>query len=415
MTRLQRCVLLAGGVLVMAVVSDGVAVATQTIEVLLGGTRTDLEPPSDPPPPEPPLAGHVGYGSVTEGADSCPTTKSVVAVTSLGNSGAGTLREAIAGNGTKDCTEIDFQVTGTINLSSSLTISSSYITIDGSTAGSPGITIQLCAGCQFNVLAQVNNVRDVIVKNLRCIGTTSVHDGSNEDCFGAQGYRVGGYTATRLVFDHLTGDTFGDGFDLWENVSDVTVSNSWFRNVSLVFLISGDDTTQRRRITVYKNLLSGNGGRQPMINNNSEEIEIIGNIVYGWGWGAAPRIGQEGLDMRMVGSYEPNWINTENNIFHFVSGLPRGGEQNAIREIEPTVDNWYINGNDVPAGETTPTSRGSQLDAPAYADVTRPTVTNLCDELLDTTKVGMPYHTSAELTLLSDIDTAIIAEGACSG
>ena len=60
----------------------------------------------------------------------------VVEVTSLADSGPGTLREALSrGNNIK----IAFKVGGTINLQSSLSIRArSFITLDGSTAPAPG-------------------------------------------------------------------------------------------------------------------------------------------------------------------------------------------------------------------------------------------------------------------------------------
>src|SRR5687767_3683537 len=74
-----------------------------------------------------------GFGASTLGGSG----KATYRVTSLADSGAGTLRDALAqGNRT-----IVFDVAGTISVRSSLFVRGGYVTIDGSTAPAPGITL----------------------------------------------------------------------------------------------------------------------------------------------------------------------------------------------------------------------------------------------------------------------------------
>ena len=75
-----------------------------------------------------------GFGGATPGG----SDKKAVHVTNLNDSGSGSLRAALLyGN-----RRIVFDLAGTINLSSALNVRGSYVTIDGSSAPSPGIAIR---------------------------------------------------------------------------------------------------------------------------------------------------------------------------------------------------------------------------------------------------------------------------------
>ena len=87
-----------------------------------------------------------GFGAKTQGALSSPTGYTTYRVTSLADSGPGTLRDAVSqGN-----RYIVFDVGGTIRLGGDLNVFSSYLTIDGSSAPAPGITIQQPSGYQHH-------------------------------------------------------------------------------------------------------------------------------------------------------------------------------------------------------------------------------------------------------------------------
>ena len=105
-----------------------------------------------------------GFGAVTQGALSSPTGYTVYRVTSLADSGAGTLRDAVSrGNRL-----VVFDVGGTIRLSNDLYIYESYITIDGSSAPAPGLTIEQPGEIVTAIYARSNRpVHDVIIHTLR--------------------------------------------------------------------------------------------------------------------------------------------------------------------------------------------------------------------------------------------------------
>jgi hypothetical protein len=124
-----------------------------------------------------------GFGAVTRGALDCAGYETFH-VTSLANSGTGTLRDAVSAG----CRYIVFDVGGTITLSSALSIDESYLTIDGLSAPSPGITIRQPGTSTKTVIISDTgeDVHDVVIHHLRHIGDGGHSDSSN-DIWGLDG------------------------------------------------------------------------------------------------------------------------------------------------------------------------------------------------------------------------------------
>jgi pectate lyase len=143
--------------------------------------------------------GFEGFGANTSGGNNGTT----VEVTSLQDAGAGTLRAALS-SGTNRY--IVFKVGGTIMLQSPLQLQGrSYITIDGSTAPAPGITLQghgLAIKSSNNIIMTHPRVRNAQNRGMMA------WDGS---------YNV--------VIDHCSVSNSGDeNIGITEASSDVTVS-----------------------------------------------------------------------------------------------------------------------------------------------------------------------------------------------
>jgi hypothetical protein len=154
-----------------------------------------------------------GFGKNTVGG----TGKPIFHVTNLDDSGTGSLRDALSqGN-----RYIVFDKGGTIILKDYLRVSGvSNITIDGSTAPSPGITI---TGWPLFI---VNNAHDIIVTQIRS-GPADPNAGPNAGSTSGDGgvanfsIKDGSYN---IVLDHVSARGFTDGgIDLYRNVHDVTV------------------------------------------------------------------------------------------------------------------------------------------------------------------------------------------------
>src|SRR5688500_18978264 len=147
-----------------------------------------------------------GFGAVTQGAASSPTGFSTFRVTSLADTGPGTLRDAVSqGN-----RYIVFDVAGTIRLASDLNVYYSYITIDGASAPAPGITIEQPGDFGTNIFGRSGgrSVHDVIVHNLRTDGMLPGGETGRGDVWGMDGEDGEVYN---IVLDHITGVASRDG------------------------------------------------------------------------------------------------------------------------------------------------------------------------------------------------------------
>lgn len=111
-------------------------------------------------------------------------------VTSLADSGPGSLREALA---VKEPRMIQFAVSGVIELGSPIRVSNGRVTIDGATAPGNGVTL-LNHGIHF-----VGDCDDIIMRHLRIRVTTG---GASGDAFLFWGHEGG--TVERVLVDHRT-------------------------------------------------------------------------------------------------------------------------------------------------------------------------------------------------------------------
>jgi len=337
----------------------------------------------------------VGFGTITNGADDYPGGATVVHVTNLNDSGAGSFREAIDGDGRY----IVFDVGGTINVLSTLRISKSFITVDGLSAPSPGITFdtpgqRTCLEAQNSIA-----VHDIIMHNIRTVG-----DGvkiETKDIWEIDG--SSNAAIYNVIFDHMTMTAAGDGScDIYGEAHHITLSNCLLDG-NLVSQHFSESSTARDAITMYRNVWHNNNERQPKIRYNTTRVDLVNNVCHGWGYREG---GASGLRIEVGGSsYSPS-ANVENNIYHHVSGLS-GSEDNALDIVGALDGDWYFNGNDWPAGESQgdSASNSAQIAIPAEYQVIRLATSALATEVVP--NVGTHYPTAAETALLATIAGAI--------
>jgi pectate lyase len=128
-------------------------------------------------------SGYQGFGASTRGGDD----GKVVTVTSLDNSGPGTLRAALdAGN-----RRVVFEVGGTISLKNALILQHPHVTVDGETAPSPGISVE-------NKPFVIANTHDVVLRHLR------FRESDDDNLRITGGCR-------NVVVDHCSSTRAGDG------------------------------------------------------------------------------------------------------------------------------------------------------------------------------------------------------------
>lgn len=256
-------------------------------------------------------AGFEGFGFSTPRGNK----GSLVKVTSLADSGPGTLREALTkGNNQR----IGFAVGGTIHLQSRLGIRGrSFITIDGSTAPAPGITLE------GNTLS-IRNSHDIIVTHIRVRNPIAdgilVWDGS---------YNV--------VIDHCSVTNAGDeNINITENAHSVTVSwciigdtrSDSFARKTKGMLIANFDQPPVTNVSLHHNLFINEFQRSPQI-STAGIFDIRNNVIRDWG----------SYGMRMRNGARANIIN---NVFS-TSNNP----QKALI-FESDAGALYVQGNQGP-------------------------------------------------------------------
>jgi hypothetical protein len=242
-------------------VGDTLRTSRRTVGVLAVAVLMTLARPSLAP-------GFEGFGAATPGG----AGGAVYRVTSLADSGAGTLRDAVSeGHRT-----IVFDVVGEIQLTSPIFILGSFVTIDGSSAPPPGIT--LVGGgliIRGNVGLPSNQfpVNDIIVRGLR------IHDAPIDGIQIANG-------AHNIVIDHVSVRDTGDGLiDITEHAHDVTVSWSILAGGSKAMLVKYN----AYNVTLHHNLWVHARNRNPAVAVDdlgtpatTLTADIRNNLVWDW-------------------------------------------------------------------------------------------------------------------------------------
>lgn len=337
--------------------------------------------------------GYEGYGAMTMGADSCPRAPDEVHVTSLEDSGPGTLRAALDGG----CRRVVFDLGGTIELASDLNLPHSYVTIDGATAPEPGITIAQPStiGTTIEASGSIGPVHDIIISHLRMDGMAADHENEG-DIWGLDGEAA---PVSNVIIDHVTAIASTDGaFDMWEDVTNVTIS--WcliLDTVTALHLSTGDVDVSRDRISFHHNVLSGNNERQIRVRHATTDLDYRYNVVHGWGWFEG---GAAGLHIAYDDGESNPSLNVVGNAFLHVASTA-GGEDDAI-VFERGADEGvvFFSDNRLPAGELDAVSTGDELVVPDWATVTPTTQDELASSV---TSAGTHHPTASETMRLQAI------------
>ena len=230
--------------------------------------------PNDLPQAEiPAFPGAEGGGMYTFGGRG----GNIYTVTSLEDSGPGTLREACEKGGARI---VVFNVSGIIRIKSPLIIRAPYITIAGQTAPGDGICV---AGESVWI-----NTHDVIIRHMRFRrGETFV--GRRDDA-------IGGNPVGNIMIDHVSA-TWG----LDENMSmyrhmyspgagypdekkptvNITIQNSLFGEALDTYNHAFGSTLGGENCAFIRNMWANNAGRNPSIGWNGI-FNFANNVVFNW-------------------------------------------------------------------------------------------------------------------------------------
>lgn len=243
-----------------------------SIPACSNGTDTAAPLPVVAPKGELAFPGATGFGATAKGG----RDGRIIPVTSLDDSGAGTLRACISATGPRICI---FRVAGLIRFTGHPPfIRNPYLTIAGETAPGGGITIAHGGGDRGMTPIVIKNTHDIVIRHIRVRPDRIGRNPEAEDAFTIEG-------SHDIILDHVSGSWARDEvFNSYADNNNLTVSNSIFaegipRHDKCALL--GSDVTRPQRLSFIGNICAHNGDRNPDINFTPGScIEIINNIFY---------------------------------------------------------------------------------------------------------------------------------------
>ncbi|HEU4779369.1 MAG TPA: hypothetical protein VFS58_05750 [Steroidobacteraceae bacterium] len=229
----------------------------------------------------PVIPGAAGYGIDTPAGRGGTVYK----VTNLNASGSGSLKACVDGTTARICV---FEVSGTIRLTSDLTIRNNKLTIAGQTAPSPGIMIR---GAAIKITAS-----DVLIQHLRVRAGDDVNgpDPENRDSLKIEG--TSAKPVRNVVIDHCSFSwALDETASVWGPHDNITFSNNIFAeplNESMHPSYSGVGTMKHgygvligtaanSSVSMIGNLLAHQVERNPL--SRAQEFVFVNNLVYNRG------------------------------------------------------------------------------------------------------------------------------------
>ena len=238
----------------------------------------------------PAFPGAEGFGAKAVGGRGGRT----IEVTTLADSGAGSLREALSATGPRI---VVFRVSGTIALASEIYLreEQSYLTLAGQSA--PGCGVQVVG----NPVMFMEGIHDIIVRHMRFrIGAHAAAAGID----GIDAINVDGTTTGKPVYnvilDHSDFQWATDeNCDMSYNTTDVTLQWSICAEGAMAGHTSGDKHSmgvmivrygqgegQEQRVSVHHTLIAKNVGRNPRIGTNyprkihEQLVDFRNNLIF---------------------------------------------------------------------------------------------------------------------------------------
>jgi pectate lyase len=257
-----------------------------SIAVVLGPVAAEAAPCANSGVPGTP---YQGFGAQTPGG----AGKSIYHVTTLADSGPGSLRDAVsAGN---RC--IVFDVAGDIVLRKQIWVNGAFVTVDGFTARSPGITLR-----DYGIaIWGTHGAHDVILRGLRFRNAGQRSCGAG-DCWDAIQIKN---SAQRVVIDHVSADHASDGaIDISSQVGtltkDITIQWSILSGTSNQALV-----WRAARVSMHHNLFINGHNRNPQAgwdaNPPDTVLDFRNNVV--WNFSAYGTLILQRATANVVGNY----------------------------------------------------------------------------------------------------------------
>jgi pectate lyase len=235
----------------------------------------------------PVIPGATGFGTSTPAGRG----GKVIRVTTLAESGAGSLRACVDATGPRVCV---FEVSGTIKLSKDFAIRNPKLTIAGQTSPSPGIMLRGGA-----LLIQAS---DVLVQHIR---VRAGDDAAGETPENRDALKIeanqGMPIISNIVVDHCSFSwAIDETASAWRNWDNITLSNN-------IFSEPLNNSTHPKgahgygvlfgpvdgHVSFSGNLLAHVVARNPL--SNATNVVIVNNVIYNWKNFGVDLQGQSGL------------------------------------------------------------------------------------------------------------------------
>ena len=287
----------------------------------------------------------VGYGKNTRGGRG----GTVIYVTNLNDSGAGSLREACEASGART---VLFKVGGLIALTSTINITNPNISILGQSA--PGDGIALTVEGTTGIRPLQISASEVIVRYLRIRVKSSQVDTSTDGIYIASG--------TNIILDH-TSVAFATDENIGLNhLSATATKNITIQNCIISNAFGGSaskgvlSAKEIDGLTFYNNLFASNITRNPYISPQDQnpdynlQYEVINNVMYNTKY-YVEATRDDSVDNGGTGIPQFNIIN---NYAKLSTGLPfaKNVERQMVLNYSNLPTELYVKGNIHPTRPT---------------------------------------------------------------
>jgi len=349
-----------------------------------------------------------GFGKAAVGGAGGDTCRVLTTATA----GAGSLSACLQSQ--RGPRTIVFGVGGRFILPQGTHVSRSRLTIDGTTAPAPGVTIkQTWARNGFGIEAQPRApVHDVIVRGIRFEGcwSGSGDESGGDDLFGLDGEDAEIYN---VVIDHCTFTNAADGtVDITREVRDVTVQWSLFYGNPLTMLVKYGT---RQRLSLHHNVWSKNSERNPQLKGDLRTVDFVNNVVHDWSLPSDPthRDGYGTLFWAGGGPSDPPGSPSGNVVNNAFVAVPPKMEGALVVRVDPGAapPRLWIAGNCASPRLGVASTTEAPLAVPKAAAVTTWPATELGPRLLPT--VGAPHRTAADQAVIDGVAAALSRLATC--
>ncbi len=354
----------------------------------------------------PAFPGAEGFGALTTGGRG----GSVIEVTNLNDSGAGSLRAAIQASGPRT---VVFRVSGTIALRSELRINNGNLTIAGQTAPGDGICVS-----NYPVTVDADNV---IIRFIRF---------RHGDLTDSEGDALWGREQQNIIIDHCSMSwSVDEAASFYDN-----------KNFTLQYCILSESLYASNHskgnhgyggiwggqgVTFHHNLLAHHTSRNPRFCGSrytgQPELELVdhrNNVIYNWGFNSC--YGGEAGNHNMVANYYKPGPATSYNVRDRIvepsdneNGYGTYYITGNVTEGSPavTADNW-LGVDGIPADVKDQIRRDAPLDAPA---LTPHTAHEAFEHVLARAGAILPARDPIDARIIREVMTGTATYGGAYG